>query len=505
MEIIKGLQPEAFWRHFYNLTRIPRESGNEAGVRKYASDFAEAQGLEYRIDKIGNIIIKKPAAPGKENSPSVVLQGHMDMVCEKNRDKEHDFAKDPIALVIEDGWLKADGTTLGADNGVAVAAGLAVLEADEAFGPIEVLLTVDEETGLTGAMELDPSLVDSRILINLDSEEDGVVYVGCAGGKNTEGYLPVEFEPVPNGCSAYSLELKGLRGGHSGGEIHVGLGNSIKLGTRFLWNAAERFGARTGYLEGGGKHNAIPREFFASVFVKDSEKQAFEDYAAEYAAVIKAEFKITEPNLDFVLTAAGEDSSDTLFEQDHEGLVYTADSQQRILDLLYALPHGVMKMSKVLDNLVETSTNLARVELLNKGRGVEGSNTSGETEFFILTCQRSSVDTECGDIADMVRASINAAGGRYEFKHEYPGWDPDPDSKVRKTAEEAYLEEFGKKAEIKAIHAGLECGVIGKKFDGLDMVSFGPELSDVHTPGEKMHIESVGRMWNFLVALLKKI
>ncbi|MDC7226096.1 MAG: aminoacyl-histidine dipeptidase [Spirochaetales bacterium] len=492
MDIIKGLEPASFWKHFYNLTRIPRESGNEEGVRKYVSDFADAQGLEYKIDAIGNIIIKRPAAPGREKSPSVVLQGHMDMVCEKNRDKVHDFAKDPIALVIEDGWLKADGTTLGADNGVAVAAGLAVLESDEALGPVEVLLTVDEETGLTGAMELDPSIVDSRILINLDSEEDGVVYVGCAGGKNTEGYLPVDFEAVPAGYSAFALELKGLKGGHSGGEIHIGLGNAIKLGSRFIWNAAERYGARLAYLEGGGKHNVIARECFASLLVKDTDTAALLGYADEYAAVIKSELSVTEPNLSFELKPT-----------DVPAQIYSEDSQQRILDLIYALPHGVVKMSKVLENLVETSTNLARVELLKDGKGVEASNSTGETEFFVQNCHRSSVDTECDDIADSARACIRAAGGRCEIKHEYPGWDPNPQSEILKTAEAAYKNIFGHGPEIKAIHAGLECGVIGKKFESIDMVSFGPELADVHTPGEKMEIKSVENAWKFLMEILR--
>ncbi len=495
MEIINGLQPETFWTHFYNLTRIPHESGNEAGVRKYAADFADRHGLQYKIDVIGNIVIKRPASPGKENSPSVVIQGHMDMVCEKNRDKVHDFAVDPISLVIEDGWLKADGTTLGADNGVAVAAGLAVLESDEQLGPIEVLLTVDEETGLTGAMELDESIVDSRILINLDSEEDGVIYVGCAGGKNTEGFIPVDFDAVPAGYKTYSIVLKGLKGGHSGGEIHMGRGNANILGVRFLRKSAEKFDTRLAFIEGGGKHNAIPREFFATLLVKNSDAAGFEVYAAEYAGIIKSEFKIPEPNLEFWAKPGDEKA-----EQ-----VYSIDSQRRIYDLVYSIPHGVIKMSRVLENLVETSTNLARIELLVNGKGVEGVNDTGETEFFILSCNRSSVDTECDDISDRVAACVSAAGGRSEFCHEYPGWDPNPDSEILKKAKAAYKNANGTDAKIKAIHAGLECGVIGKKFETMDMISFGPELADVHTPGEKMKIDSVKKTWKFLIELLRMV
>lgn len=480
MEIVKGLKPESFWKHFYNLTRIPRESGNEAGVRQYAVDFAGKLGLEYQIDEIGNIVIRRPAGKGKEGSPSVVLQGHMDMVCEKNRDTVHNFDTDPIALLIEDGWLKADGTTLGADNGVAVAAGLAVLESDEELCPVEVLLTVDEETGLTGAMELDPSMVKSRTLINLDSEEDGVIYVGCAGGKNTEGFVPVDFEKAPAGYSAFSLELKGLRGGHSGAEIHLGLGNANTFGTRFLFTAARKFDLRLASIEGGGKHNAIAREFFATVLVKDAEAGSFADYAVEYEKIIKGEFKKVEPNLSFTAVPAEAPAE-----------VYSADSQKRIVNMVYSLPHGVVKMSPVIEELVETSTNLARIEQRDNG------------EFFVQNCNRSSVDSECDDIADRAAAVIEAAGGRYVFEDDYPGWEPNPDSAILKAAEEVYRSIFGKDAEIKAIHAGLECGVIGEKFDSMDMISIGPELADVHTPGEKMQIDSVEKIWKFLIGILK--
>ena len=486
MEIVKGLKPESFWKHFYNLTRIPRKSGNEEGVRKYAASFAEEHKLDYKIDAIGNIIIRRPASPGKENSPSVVLQGHMDMVCEKNRDYEHDFSKDPIKLKIEDGWLKAEGTTLGADNGVAVAAGLAVLESDEALGPVEVLLTVDEETGLTGAMELDPSIVESRILINLDSEEDGVVYVGCAGGKNTDGYIPVAFEAAPSGYKAYKLVITGLKGGHSGGEIHLQLGNSIQFGSRFLYEAGKLFDLRFSSVEGGGTHNVIPREFFADLLVAEADAASFEAYAAGYQETIRSEYSLNEPNLSITVSAC--DAADKAFAE-----VYTEESQQRVVNLLYSLPHGVVKMSQVLDNLVQTSTNLATVQLQEN------------SELFVENCSRSSVDSECDDIAARAAAAMEAAGGRVVYMHDYPGWNPDPESQIRKIAEKVYKDVFGRDVEIKAIHAGLECGVIGEKFDSLDMISFGPELSDVHTPGEKMEINSVEKCWKFLIAILKML
>ncbi|MDC7124699.1 MAG: aminoacyl-histidine dipeptidase [Spirochaetales bacterium] len=495
MSIVDGFEPAVFWKHFYNLTRIPRGSGNEAGVRKYASDFAEKHGFNYKVDKIGNIIIKKPAAPGKESSPSVVLQGHMDMVCEKNRNKVHDFLKDPISLVVEDGWLKADGTTLGADNGVAIAFGLGVLESQEELGPVELLLTVDEETGLTGAFELDPKIVDSRILINLDSEEDGVIYVGCAGGINTEGYIPVEFETAPNNFNEFNIELTGLKGGHSGGEIHLGLGNALTLGSRFLWNASEKFETKLSFIEGGGKHNAIPREFFASIYVDEKDTEAFAKYAESYKEIISEEFKLLEPNLSFTISPVKDKSKE----------VFSTETAKRILNLMYSIPHGVIKLSGVLEGLVETSTNFARAELLKEGKGVEGSNTTGKTEFFVQTCQRSSSETELHDIADRIRACIDAAGGRFEFKHEYPGWDPNPNSKILEKTKKVYSDLFGTQAEIKAIHAGLECGVIGKKFDSMDMISFGPELSNVHTPGEKIQISTVKKAWNLLFEILKAV
>ena len=482
MEIVNGLKPEPFWRHFYNLTRIPRQSGNEAGVRQYAVDFAEKHGFVYKIDAIGNVLIRKPAAPGKEGVPSVVLQGHMDMVCEKNRDYEHNFAVDPIKMKIEDGWLKAEGTTLGADNGVAVAAGLAILESDIELGPIEVLLTVDEETGLTGACELDPAIVESRIMINLDSEEDGVVYVGCAGGKNTDGYFPVDYAKAPGGYSGYKITLKGLKGGHSGGEIHLQLGNSISLGARFLFEAFRRFDIKLFSIEGGGTHNVIPREFFAGLLVADSDAKEFEAAVADYEAVIKSEYEINEPNLSFRFEKS--EASDKVF---------TDDCSRRLVNLLYSLPHGVYKMSQVIDDLVQTSTNLSTVKMQDDG------------EIFIQNYSRSSVDTECDDLSARAGAAIELAGGRFVYKNNHPGWDPDPKSEIRKVAEKAYRELFGRDVAIKAIHAGLECGVIGEKYDYMDMISLGPELADVHTPGEKMEIESVEKCWKFLVAILKML
>ncbi len=483
MSITEGLKPEAFWKHFYNITRIPRESGNEAAVREYVKAFAEEKGLEYYIDSIKNIIVRRPASPGCENKKAVVLQGHLDMVCEKNRDKVHNFDKDPIPVVIEGDWLKADGTTLGADNGVAIAAGLAVLEYEGPLGMIEVLLTVDEETGLTGALNLDPSIVKSRIMINLDSEEDGYIYIGCAGGKNTEGWIPVSFEEVDaDDYTAFHIELKGLKGGHSGCEIHMGLANSLQLGGRFLWNAGERFETRLTAVEGGGKHNAIPREFFADILVKNSDVDAFIEYSEHYRQIITAEFKYIEKDLQFSVEKISSNLK----------TVYKKSDEKKILNMVYTMPNGVISMSPVINGLVETSTNLARIELK-------------ENEFYVLTCQRSSSDTECDDIADRIKACILQAGGRAAFSHEYPGWEPDRNSVILKTSEKVFKDLYSKEPVITAIHAGLECGVIGKKFEKLDMISIGPELADVHTPGEKMKISTVSKLWDFLIRILENV
>ena len=494
MSLLKELEPSVFWKHFYNITRIPRPSGNESDIRQYVENFAKDRQLEYKIDKIGNIIVKKPASAGKEENPSVLLQGHMDMVCEKNRDKVHDFLRDPIPLVIEDGWLKADGTTLGADNGVAIAAGLMVLESKESMPAIELLLTVDEERGLTGAMELDSAIIDSRILVNLDSEEDDVLYNGCAGGINTEGYIPVSFENAPSNRKALKVEITGLRGGHSGGEIHLGLGNAISIGARFLWKALDLFNIDIAEIEGGGKHNAIPREFFAKIYIDKNNEENFYKFADKFKRDILKEYEGIEPRLSFRI-------EDGVSSKE----IFTKDTVKRLLNLIYSIPHGVIKFSKNNDGLVKTSTNLARVELLLDGKGIEGANNTGKTEFFVLTCQRSSSNSECMDIANKTSACISAAGGRTEYKHEYPGWEPDPDSAILKKARKIYRNMHGVEPKIKAIHAGLECGVIGSKFNSIDMISFGPKLSDVHTPGEKMKIDSVKKFCDFLLELLKAV
>lgn len=479
-EAIAGLSPAPFWNYFYEISQIPRGSGNEEALRQYLIRFAEEQGLSWKTDSIGNVCINKPASEGREKAPGVILQGHMDMVCEKNQGTDHDFEKDPIRLVRDGDWIHADKTTLGADNGIAVAAGLAILADKELeHGPLELLLTVDEESALTGAMALDPAIIEGRILLNLDSEEEGVLTIGCAGGKNTEGYLPVQRETAPQGMKPLAFSVKGLKGGHSGADIHKELGNAILLGNRILWNLFRRNLIRLASLEGGGLHNAIPREFFAVVLVASEHEKEVRSYLAEMDRTFREELKERDPGVHVAIQDAP--------YPDH---IYTEESARSLLHMIYAMPHGVFGWSPVIHGLVETSTNLANVRL-------EGD------ELYVLSSQRSSVPSLRDDIADKVRAALEGSGARTCFKSLYPAWQPDPDSEVLAVARRVHKEMYGDDPQVGAIHAGLECGVIGEKAGNLDMLSFGPDLEAVHTPEERMSIPSAGRFYDYLIELLR--
>jgi len=482
--IIEGLQPQNLWRHFYDLTRIPRCSKNEKQVGEHILSIARRNGLEAKQDSFGNIVICKPASPGCENAPTVILQGHMDMVCEKNKETIHNFEKDPITLVRDGDYIKADGTTLGSDNGIGVSAALAIMENKSlTHGPLEFLFTVDEETGLTGATNLSSDFLQGRILLNLDAEEEGSLYVGCAGGKDSIITFALEFEPAPANTVPLEVNVKGLRGGHSGVDIHTGRANAIKLLNRVLWNLSESFSIRLAKMEGGSKRNAIPREAEALIYVSkkhlDDVKRAIE----KLDAVVRAEVAAVEKN--FVLTAEEVKGL-------RKGKVIKRTIQKKILNLLYALPHGVIKMSADIPGLVETSTNVATV------------NTSKKA-FVIGTSQRSSVDTEKQDIVDQVQAAALLAGATVEHTDGYPGWKPNMNSRVLTVAEAAYQLLFNRKPEVKAIHAGLECGIIGEKFPGIDMISFGPTIENPHSPDERVNIETVKVFWDYLLAVLKQL
>ncbi len=480
-EAIEGLKPQELWNQFYEISQIPRCSKHEEKVREYVMNVAKRNGLEYKMDAAGSVVIKKPATPGYENAPTVVLQSHLDMVCEKNKATEHDFSKDPIKLVRDGDWIKADGTTLGSDNGIGVAAALAVLESQNVkHGPLECLFTIDEETGLTGATELAGDMLEGRMLLNMDSEEDGAIYIGCAGGRDTEFFFNLETEPVPAGYQSVRIRVGGLQGGHSGLQINEGLGNAIKLLTRFLWDVAPKVNLRMAHIDGGSKHNAIPRECDAVAYLPGDQVGVLKSHAADFQKIFQNEFALVDKDVFVQVETDGFDAP---------GNVFTASLQDRLLNMMYAMPHGVLAMSHAVEGLVETSTNLAVVK-------------TGDDKVAVLTSQRSSVPSGLDDIANMVAAVGQLAGTEIHQGNGYPAWQPNPDSHLLKTAKAVYQELYGKEPEVKAIHAGLECGIIGDKFPGMDMISFGPTIMGAHSPDERVQISTVEKFWDFLVALL---
>jgi len=478
---IEGLEPQLLWKHFAALARIPRGSKNEAAAGRFVMDTAGQLGLEAHQDGAGNVLVRKPASPGRDRKPSVCLQSHLDMVCEKNADKVHDFTKDPIELVRDGNVLRANGTTLGADNGVGVAAALAVAE-DRTLehGPLEMLFTVDEETGLTGAQRLEPGFLRSRILLNLDSEEEGEIFVGCSGGQDTQGTWKVVREAARPGMVALELRVTGLSGGHSGLEIDKGRGNALKIANRVLRALAEAAGARVAEIRGGNKRNAIPREAFATVCVPKSRAPRARKLVARWESVVREELGAVEPELR-VSVAEAAVAPAAILKRKH---------QKQILQTISALPHGVIKMSAAIPGLVETSTNVAVV------------TTEGDT-VSLATSQRSSVASEIQEIAQTVRTVFELGGATVSQGDGYPGWKPNVDSPTLKKAVATYASLYGKEPAVKAIHAGLECGLIGEKYPGIDMISFGPTLKAVHSPEEKIFVDTVPRFWGFLTALLK--
>ncbi len=483
-DALEGLEPRSLWEHFLAVSRIPRCSGNEAEVRKYVLETAARNGCDQRTDATGNTVVRKKAALGMEHGPVVVLQAHLDMVCEKNKETAHDFSKDPIRWRREGDWMGAEGTTLGADNGIGAAAMLALIEAkDAAHGPLELLFTVDEETGLTGATTLAPDMLEGRILLNLDSEDEETIYIGCAGGRDTLLTLPLNTEPAPDGCAAASIRVGGLLGGHSGLEIDRGRGNAIKLLARFLAKKAPLLQLRLAGMEGGSKRNAIPRECEARVCLPRDHLGALRQAVREFDAIVKEEFRGQDPGA-WVRVA---DEGIPL-----PGEVIRADLQARLLDLLICLPHGVLSMSPDIPGLVQTSTNLAVVR-------IEGGG------LVISTSQRSSVAAELDGASETVAAAGRLAGARIHHGEGYPGWRPDPASPILGLAKAVYPSLFGREPKVTAIHAGLECGIIGARFPGMDMISFGPTIRGAHSPDEQVYIPSVKRFWALLIAILGRL
>ncbi|MDR1676182.1 MAG: aminoacyl-histidine dipeptidase [Tannerella sp.] len=480
---LSDLQPVAVWKYFHEVTQIPRPSKKEEKIIRYLEAFAAEHRLPLRKDGAGNVLIRKPATPGYENRPVVILQSHLDMVCEKNNDVVHDFETDPIRTVIDGDWLRAEGTTLGADNGIGIAAELALLAADDAeHGPIECLFTVDEETGLTGAAALKEGFLTGNILLNLDSEDEGELFIGCAGGKSTTATFVCEPQPAPPDLHYLRLRVSGLNGGHSGCDIHKGLGNAVKLLARLLSLLKKDFRPALAALEGGNLHNAIARESCAVIGLKPEDREAACVLLNRFAADVENELKQADPGVR--LTMETVEAPPTCFGDE------LAD---RLTDALLACPHGVMGMSREMEGLVETSTNLASVKMKEGNRIVVG------------TSQRSSVESAKTAVADQVAAVFRLAGAAVEQGEGYPGWAPDTRSAILRTAQEAYRRLFGKEPAVKAIHAGLECGLFLEKYPHLDMISFGPTLRDVHSPNERIEIATVDLWWRHLLEVLKNI
>ena len=479
---IEGLKPELVWKYFAQISRIPRCSKNEAAMTKYVLDTAKKLGLQAKADTFGNVVVRKPASAGREKVHSIALQGHLDMVCEKNKDKVHDFLKDPIELVRKGNTMMANGTTLGADNGVAVATNLAIME-DRSLqhGPLEFLFTVDEETGLTGAHNIAGDFLESRTLLNLDSEEEGALYVGCSGGRDTIGTWQVNFEEIKAPTAAVQVFVTGLKGGHSGLEIDKGRGNAVKIMGRAL-AALSAVGARLSAINGGNKHNAIPRECEAVLLIPRQKLDEAERIIGGVNATIKAELATVEPDL---LISLGTMKTRKTIK------VWKKAEQRRILQTLSALPHGVIKMSADIPGLVETSTNVAVIKTI-------------KDSIKVVTSQRSSIASEITEIAETVSAIFELGSALVETNDGYPGWKPNMDSPILSLAKSAYRSLYGKDPEVKAIHAGLECGVLGERISGMDMLSFGPTLEGVHSPDEKIYIDTVEKFWNFLLEILRK-
>ncbi len=479
---LSSLQPELLWKHFYGLTQIPRPSKKEEKVLAYLKSVIEGLGHSWEQDATGNLVVRKPATPGYESAPTVLIQGHVDMVCEKNKGTEHDFENDPIRTRVDGDWVVAEGTTLGADNGIGVAAGLAVLEAsDLVHPPMEFLFTVDEETGLTGAKGLRPGLLSASIMLNLDSEEDGALYVGCSGGMDTAGSFSVEWEALPAGRSALQVSIGGLKGGHSGLDIHTGRGNAIKMLTRFLTDLFRDHQMDLASISGGSKRNAIPREAEAVVILPSEAVNAVQALATDFEAMLKNECGTVEPGLTVSVTPIA--LPETMFSH-----AFT----RRLLHVLLALPHGVKKMSADIPGLVETSTNLATVTLTG-------------SDLVIGTSQRSSVESEKHDVVRHVAAVFSLAGADISYGDGYPGWKPNMNSRALHFTRDAYQQLYGAEPEIKAIHAGLECGLIGEVYPGMDMISFGPTIEGAHSPDERLHIPTTAKFWDLLVRVLGNV
>jgi len=482
--IIDGLKPDVLWKHFENITRIPRPSKHEEKILKTLKSFAKERNLETREDSTGNIVILRPGSGGGENAPIIVIQSHVDMVCEKNRDSNHDFMNDPLKLYIEDGWMKAEGTTLGADNGIGVAAALSLLDMpkDTSLPPLECLFTVDEETGLTGAFALNGEIIKGRTMLNLDTEDWGEICIGCAGGGDSSINLPVDAQNAPSDFLSFQLSIEGLQGGHSGVDIHEERGNAIVFLSSILDALNRDTDIRIVSVEGGDKHNAIPREAFSTILVSPEAVSDAQIIVSNKENAFKKEFGSLEINMKIILSGMENSPKNTL----------TKTSQTNLINLLRTLPHGVLKYSHDVKGLVETSNNLASVK-------------KDKNNYNIICSTRSSIAEALEFQRERISIMANSYGASIEQEEPYPGWAPNVNSPILDTTTKIYSEMLDGKPNICAIHAGLECGVIGEKVDGMDMISFGPTIKGPHSPDERVEISSVDKFWNLLLKILEDL
>lgn len=479
--VLANLEPKILWKQFDALAAIPRGSGKEAKAREYVLSEAKRLGLEAVVDKVGNVIVSKPARPGRENAVPALLQGHLDMVCEKNEGTPHNFDTDPIQIVKNGDWLNADGTTLGADNGIGVAAGLAIMEStDIQHGPLEFVFTIDEETGLTGANEFEPGVLKAKYFFNLDNEEKGTLCIGCSGGISTTATRRLTMQPAKH-SAAWRVKVSGLKGGHSGVDIHLGRGNAIRVLGTALQRLAEKLAIEIADIKGGSAHNAIPREAFAVVLADAEKEQEFKSILA----AVETDFKTDLGGFDPDLTITAEKTEKA--EQ-----VLSADDAKKTADLLASLHHGVLAMSPDVPGLTQNSTNLATLGIKD---GI----------LEIVTTQRSAIETSKWAAARMIATACRLAG--FEAKHSgsYPGWKPEPESDIVRTLKSVHEQVFGQSPKLIAMHAGLECGVIGEKYPGMQLISFGPQIENPHSPNERVQISSVGEFWKYLKAVVEKI
>lgn len=481
---ISGLEPKVLWGIFSQMLQIPRPSRHEEEIQNWAENFGKNLGLETIKDEVGNVIIRKPATPGMENRKGVILQGHLDMVPQKNSDKEHNFETDPIEAIIDGEWVKANGTTLGSDNGIGVSAAMAVLASDKIkHGPVEVLLTATEETGMDGANGLKPGLLNGEILINMDSEDEGELYVGCAGGEDISCKFKYTEKKTAKNLVGLKLSVTGMKGGHSGIDIVLGRGNAIKVFFRILNAAYEQFDVRLANIEGGSLRNAIPREAFGVIAVKAKKVEELKLLVEELTATIKNELAATEPALTV-----------SLEEVKRPKTLIAKKVQKNLTAAIMACPNAVIRMSDSMEGLVETSSNLAIVK------------SDAKKKTIIAAClMRSSVDSAKAELGSRIKAVFELAGACVKLSGGYPGWKPNMDSAILKTMQDVYNKKFGKIPEIKAIHAGLECGILGGAYPHWDMISFGPTIRFPHSPDEKVNIPTVQKFWDFLVATLESI